>query len=72
MKSLKACLSFSVIGQATQYNLKLVPFLRSGFVSSFSESPGYGTKQSDGEAPVMIELWGMRSTPSLPSLPRPL
>ena len=33
-----------------------------------NESPGYVTKQSDGEAPVMLELCGMRSTPSLPSL----
>ena len=32
--------------------------------------PGYNTKQS--EVPVMLELWGMRSTPSLPSLPGPL
>ena len=24
---------------------------------------------TDGEVPVMLELWGMRSTPSLPSLP---
>ena len=29
----------------------------------------YDTKQSDGEAPVIMELWGMWSTPSLPSLP---
>ena len=33
------------------------------------ECPGYDTKQSDGEVPVMLELWGMRSTPSLLSLP---
>ena len=33
----------------------------------------YDTKQSDGEVPVMmLELWGMRSTPSLPALPGPL
>ena len=31
--------------------------------------PGYDTKQSDGEVPVMVELWGMWSTPSLPLLP---
>ena len=37
-----------------------------------NECPGYDTKQSDGEVPVMLELWGMRSTPSLPSLPGPL
>ena len=32
----------------------------------------YDTKQSDGEALVILELWGMRSTPSLPLLPGPL
>ena len=30
------------------------------------------TKLSYGEVPVMLELWGMRSSPSLPSLPGPL
>ena len=30
--------------------------------------PGYDTKQSD----VILVLWGMRSTPSFPSLPGPL
>ncbi len=30
---------------------------------------GYDTKQSDGEVPVMLELWGMQSTSSLASLP---
>ena len=34
-----------------------------------NKCPGYDTKQSDGEAPVMLELWGMLSTFSLPSLP---
>ena len=33
---------------------------------------GYGTKQSDGEIPVMLELWGMRNTPSLLLLPNSL
>ena len=37
-----------------------------------NKCPGYDTKQSDGEVPVMLELWGMWSTPSLPSLPGPL
>ena len=36
------------------------------------ECPGYDTKQSDGEVPVMLEFWGMRSTPLLPLLPGPL
>ena len=29
-------------------------------------------KKSYGEVPVMLELWGMRNTPSLPSFPGPL
>ena len=29
----------------------------------------YDTKQSDGEVPVMVGLWGMQSTPLLPLLP---
>ena len=37
-----------------------------------NECTEYDTKQSDGEAPVMLELWGIRSTPSLPLLPGPL
>ena len=35
-------------------------------------TPGYDTKQSDGEVPVIVELWGMRSTLLLPSLSGPL
>ena len=34
--------------------------------------PGYDTKQSDGEVSVMLELWGMQSTPSLPLHSGPL
>ena len=37
-----------------------------------SKCPGYDTKQSDGEASVMLELWGMQSTHLLRSLPGPL
>ena len=37
-----------------------------------NKCPGYDTKQFDGEAPVMLELWGISSTPSLPLLPGPL
>ena len=32
----------------------------------------YDTKQSDGEVPVMLELWRMQSTSSLPLLPSSL
>ena len=32
----------------------------------------YSTKQSDSEVIVMSEIWGIRSTPSLPSFPGPL
>ena len=37
-----------------------------------NECPAEDTKQSDCEAPVLVDIWGMRSTPSLPSLPDPL
>ncbi len=37
-----------------------------------NECYGYDTKQSDGEVPVMLELWRMRSTPLLPSIQGPL
>ena len=37
-----------------------------------NESHGYDTKQSDGEVPIMLKLWGMQSAPLLPSLPGPL
>ena len=37
-----------------------------------NECPRYDTKKSDSEAPAMLELWGMQSTPSLQSLSSPL
>ena len=37
-----------------------------------NECPGCDTKQSDGEVPAVLELWGMQSTTSLPLLPGPL
>ena len=37
-----------------------------------NECPGYNDKQSHGEAPLMQNLCGMRSTPLVPSLPGPL
>ena len=40
--------------------------------SLHNEYPRYDTKQSDGEVPVILELLGIRSTPSLLSLPGPL
>ena len=46
--------------------------LQRGKTPSPNECPGFDTKQSDGEVPAVLELWGMRSTPSLPSLPGPL
>ena len=34
-----------------------------------NECSGYDTKLSEGEPPLMLELWGMQSTPLLPSVP---
>ena len=41
-------------------------------VKTPNECPVYDSKQSDGEVPVMLGLWRIRSTPSLPLLPGPL
>ena len=37
-----------------------------------NECPEYDIKQSNGEVPVILELWRMQSTPSLLSHPGPL
>ena len=37
-----------------------------------NDCPDNDSKQSDGEAPVMLEHWEIQSTSSLPSLPVPL
>ena len=37
-----------------------------------NECPGYYSNQSDDKVPVMLELWRIRSTLSLSSLPGPL
>ena len=37
-----------------------------------NKCPDYDTKKSDSKVSVKYELWGMRSTPSVPSLPGPL
>ena len=36
------------------------------------ECPVYDKKLFDGEVPVMLELWGIQSTLTLPSLPAPV
>ena len=41
-------------------------------IPSTNECLEYDTKQSDREVPVMLELWGMQSTLSLPLLLGPL
>ena len=43
-----------------------------GVTPPANECPRYDTKQPDGEVPVMLELWGMWSTPSLQLLPSQL
>ena len=46
--------------------------LQTGKITPPQECPGYDTKQSEGEVPLRLELWGMQSTPLLLLLPRPL
>ena len=41
------------------------------FEDSLNDCSGFDIKQSDGEVPVKLELWGVQSIPLLPSLPGP-
>ena len=52
------------------YNTPTAPLQRGKTPSN--KCPAYDTKQSDDEVPMMLELWGIRGTPSLPLLPGPL
>ena len=49
-----------------------LPLCRGIRLPPLHKCPGYDTKQSDSEASVMLEVWRMWSTPSLPLLPGPL
>ena len=63
------CLRQGSPGKASRLGLQNTPTasLQRGKTPP-NECPAYDTKQSDGEASVMLELWGMQSTSSLPSL----
>ena len=39
---------------------------------TLNECPGFDTKQSNGDLPMTLGLWGMRSISSLSLLPGPL
>ena len=52
----------------------IIPHRLPGFLESLmprlpNECPRYDSKKSYGEAPLILKLWGMLSTPSLPLLP---
>ena len=61
---------FSPVGWG--YRIHRLLLCRLGKTLPHNGCPEYDTKQSHGEVPVMLELCGMWSTPSLPSLPGPL
>ena len=68
--SLNVCLSFFYpVGWGCRIHWL---YLCRGVIPPTNEDPRYDTKQSDGEVPVMLELWEMQITPSLPLLPGPL
>ena len=60
----------SIIKLAQSAGATLTAFLQR--VNTPHECLEYDSKQSDGEVPVMLELWQMWSTSSLPLLPGPL
>ena len=69
-------LEFLILEVKEQSNL-LKSIAQSAGAVEYTDPPSqqvswYDTKQSDSEVLAMLELWGMRNTPSLPSLPGPL
>ena len=56
----------------TAYSGKAVEYTDCISEDSSNKRTRYDTKQFNGEVPVMLELWGMRNTPSMLSLPGPL
>ena len=64
----KAIIELCPVGWAVEYT----NCFSAEELNPLNKCPGNDTKQSDGEVPVMLELWEMQSTPSLPSLPGPL
>ena len=54
------------------WNLKYTDCISAEEQDSPNVCPRYDSKQSDSEGSIMLELWGMRSTSSLPSLLGPL
>ena len=51
---------------------ELLPALQQKGKTAPNKCPGYDTEQSESEVPVILGLWSMRITPSLPLLPGPL
>ena len=47
-------------------------FSAEGKTPSPNEFPGYDIKKIDGKAHIILELWGIQNTPSLPLLLCPL
>ena len=63
--------SFYPVGSRWGCRIPELLFCR-GVRHPFNECPRYDTKQSDGDVPVMLELWGMWNIPLLPLLSGPL
>ena len=62
---------FRLLAQSAEASEYTDCFFVEGLDSS-NECTGYKTQQSNDEDPLMLELWGMQSTPLLPSLSGPL
>ena len=66
---LPQCVSYGPVDWGCRiYRLRLCVDVKSS--PSHNECPGYDTKQSDGEVPVLLEHWGMLSTPFIAIAPR--
>ncbi len=60
----KNCLTFNSVYCPVDWGCRIHQLHLCRGISSLNEYPGYDTKQSDCEVPVMLGLWGLWSTPS--------
>ena len=67
-KQHKHFLPFFWGGDHLTAQLTLIAFLQRSFPLP-KDHPEYDIKQSDGKAPMMLKLWLIQGTPSLPLLP---
>ena len=72
MKCNQSDLGFELVTMSNSYDDNHYTTGTSIYSPTPNDCPGYDTKQSDGQASILLKFWGMQRTPSLPLFPGPL